>query len=65
MGNIFKPCPFCGSIRIKFEKRYCGQGNDSCYGKVTCMDCGASGPEYFIYYEEDSRKPIDSWNKRT
>ena len=54
-----KKCPFCGGS-AELRHRYFGQGYDSHYAKVICMNCGASGAEYFIWNEEDINKSICS-----
>lgn len=53
-GTQFKPCPFCGSLKIKFEAD--GDG----HGWGCCKNCGAHGPH------ENKRQSEDdpSWNTR-
>jgi len=47
-----KPCPFCGSTRIKKEER-------SNRVKVVCSDCGVATPEVTLV-----TVAIGIWNKR-
>lgn len=52
-----KPCPFCGSRKLKFE----GIGGVS-YQIVQCRDCDAEGP-----HENDSEREtsaVERWNRR-
>lgn len=56
--NEWKPCPFCGSRKIKFDK---------CTLRVKCADCFATSGFISKYInkglnEEDSAR--EAWNTR-
>lgn len=53
-----KPCPFCGSENLKFDKCVC---------KVTCLDCYAKSPNISKFKKEgvsDEEATILAWNTR-
>lgn len=54
MMDELKPCPFCGSIKVRITFY---DDNDVCV--VECQDCGALGPIAL-----ESAKAIEAWNKR-
>lgn len=55
MPNELKPCPFCGSNHIYYQKPCCF-GNY--YGSsVTCLDCGAN-------IDKQDDLAIEAWNRR-
>jgi hypothetical protein len=54
----------CGSLNVELKHSYYGQGNDSHYAKVVCIDCGVSSAEHFIWDKEDIDKVISAWNTR-
>lgn len=75
MRMELKPCPFCGSTKIKFSSKTMGDGN---YGKYSrrhvsmyCTNCNCYGARTIIdgksyngSDEEGLSKAISAWNKR-
>lgn len=50
-----KPCPFCGSTRIKFDL-FIRDGK-----KVECMDCWGG---IYAFEPNANQKSIAAWNRR-
>lgn len=53
MKNKLKPCPFCGSKNLHYQKPFGTYRGSS----VVCIDCGAT-----INAQGD--KAVDKWNRR-
>lgn len=55
-----KPCPFCGSFRVRL-----GHIRDG--STVGCMDCGGRGPNQFHGRADQpsaSDRAVEAWNRR-
>ena len=53
-----KPCPFCGSRNIKFDK---------CTKRVRCKDCYATGGLITLYINKglsEDEAVLAAWNER-
>jgi Lar family restriction alleviation protein len=62
MNDELKPCPFCGSDKIRESKDFKITKNEELRIITTCVKCtycGCNGPT--IAYVEDT---ILAWNKR-
>lgn len=57
--NELKPCPFCASTRLGFNRELIGME------QVECDNCGAHGPySETETYEENIKQASDRWNER-
>jgi len=56
------PCPFCGSIGLRFESHSLQQGY------ISCDQCGAQGPTGRLDYDnppDPQTAAIEAWNRRS
>ena len=73
MSEKLKRCPFCGSTKLKLEKKKCGRFNDgrSKYvASIRCNCCHARGGTIlnstlpYAIKEDIEAAAIDRWNRR-
>jgi len=55
--DALKPCPFCGSDNLKFNK---------CASMIYCLNCGARNPRISKFLKDvtEEEATILSWNTR-
>lgn len=56
--DALKPCPFCGGIKLKFNK---------CASVIYCESCGARNPRISKFLKDDvteEEATVLSWNTR-
>lgn len=56
--DTLKPCPFCGGIKLKFNK---------CASVIYCESCGARNPRISKFLKDDvteEEATVLSWNTR-
>lgn len=62
-----KPCPFCGSERVRYENSVMGKAN-ILYGYIVCKDCGATSGYVMLYDSEPVMNAkivtTEMWNRR-
>ena len=69
-AKLVKPCPFCGSKKIKTHTKeyYSNNNNDTGSMEIECDNCGAtlwSHPmQEGLTYNEAMRLAIKNWNRR-
>lgn len=55
--DTLKPCPFCGGIKLKFNK---------CASVIYCESCGARNPRISKFLKDvtEEEATVLSWNTR-
>jgi Lar family restriction alleviation protein len=73
MNETLKPCPFCGSTKLKIEsKRTFNYSKRHCSVTVRCMKCHARSPVVGINLDKNQHNErelcesqvTEAWNRR-